>query len=96
MDEYVAAVTVAVAAYGRRKHRIKNINQLALVLGLLEEKDAIVSREHICSLSNVRRAAVTSSVSIIGCRWRSLAQYCLHGTWRPSSCIRVVEQARND
>ena len=45
MDDYVSAVTVAVAAYRRRKQRIKNINQLALVLGLLDEEDAIVSRE---------------------------------------------------
>ena len=53
MDDYVAAVTVAVAAYRRRKQRIKNINKLALVLGLLDEEDAVVSREHICSLCNV-------------------------------------------
>ena len=32
-DDCVAAVTVAVAAYRRRKQRIKNTNQLALVLG---------------------------------------------------------------
>ena len=43
MDDYVAAVAVAVAAYRRRKQRIKNINQLALVLGLLDEGDAMVS-----------------------------------------------------
>ena len=42
MDDHVAAVTVGVAAYRRRKQRIKNINQLALVLGLLGEEDAIV------------------------------------------------------
>ena len=96
MGDYVAAVTVAVAAYRRRKQRIKNVNKLALVLGLLDEKDAIVSREHICSLCNVRRAPVTSSIYIIRCRWRPLAQYCLHGMLRPSSCIRVVVQARND
>ena len=47
-DDCIAAVTVAVAAYRRRKQRIKNINQLALVLGLLDEKDAVVSRENIC------------------------------------------------
>ena len=36
MEDYVTAVTVTVAAYRRRKHGIKNINQLAsLVLGLL-------------------------------------------------------------
>ena len=62
MDDYVAAVTVAVAAYRRRKQTIKNINQLTLVLGLLDEEDAIVSREHIYSFCNVRRAAVMSSV----------------------------------
>ena len=58
MDDYVAAVKVTVAAYRCRKQRIKNINQLALVLGLLDEKDAIMSRERICSFCNVRRAAV--------------------------------------
>ena len=47
-DDCVAAVTVAVAAYRRRKQGIKNINQLALVLGLLDEEDAVVSREDIC------------------------------------------------
>ena len=45
----------------------KNTNQLALVLGLVDEEDAVVSRENICSLCNVRRAAVTSSVQIIIC-----------------------------
>ena len=67
MGDCVAAVTVAVAAYRRRKQRIKNINQLALVLRLLDEEDAIVSREHICSLWNVGNAAVTSSVQTIAC-----------------------------
>ena len=47
-DDCVAAVTVAEAAYRRRKQRIKNTNQLALVLGLLDEEDAVVSRENIC------------------------------------------------
>ena len=47
-DDCVAAVTVAMAPYRRRKQRIKNTNQLALVLGLLEEEDAVVSRENIC------------------------------------------------
>ena len=82
MDDYVAAVTVAVAAYRRRKQGTKTINKLALVLGLLDEKDAVVSREHICSFCIVRRAAVTSSVHIIRCCWRPLAQYCLHGPLR--------------
>ena len=50
-DDCVAAVTVAVAAYRRRKQRIKNTNQLALVLGLLDEEDAVVSRENICMLA---------------------------------------------
>ena len=44
----VAAVKVAVAAYRRRKQRIKNTNHLALVLELLDEEDAVVSRENIC------------------------------------------------
>ena len=47
-DDCVAAVTVAVAAYRRRKQRIKNTNQLAFVLGLPDEEDAVVSRENIC------------------------------------------------
>ena len=58
MDDYVAAVTVAVAAYRRRKQRIENINQLALVLGLLDEEYVVVSREQICRFCNMRRAAV--------------------------------------
>ena len=94
MDDYLAAVTVAVAAYRHRKQRIKNSNQLALALGLLDEEDAIVSREHICTLCNVGRAAVTSSIHSI--RWRPLAQCCSHGTLRPLSGIHVVVQARND
>ena len=50
-DDCVAAVTVAVAAYRRCKQRIKNTNQLAFVLGLLDEEDAVVSREiSVCSL----------------------------------------------
>ena len=53
---------MTVAAYRRRKKRIKNINQLALVLGLFDEEDVIVSREHVCRFCNVRRAAVTSSI----------------------------------
>ena len=65
IDDYVAAVTIAVAAHRCRKQRITSINQLALVLGLVDEEDAIVFREHICSFCNVRRAAVTSSVQII-------------------------------
>ena len=37
MDDCVAAMTIAVAAYRRLKQRINNINQVALVLGLLGE-----------------------------------------------------------
>ena len=45
MDDYIAAVTVAVAAYYRRcKQRIDDISQLVLILGLLDEEDAIMSR----------------------------------------------------
>ena len=58
MDYCVAAVAVSIAECPHRKLRIKNINQLALVLGLLDEEDAIVSREQICRFCNVRRAAV--------------------------------------
>ena len=88
MDDCVAAVTSAVAAYRRRKQRL-------FFLELLDVEDAKVSREHICSLCNVHRTPVTSSVHIRFC-WRSLAQCCLHVTLRPWSCIRVVAQARND
>ena len=49
------------AKYRRRKQRIKNNSQFTLVLGLLDEEHAVVSREDICSLCNVRGAAVTSS-----------------------------------
>ena len=41
MDDCVATVTAAVAAYRRCKQRIINNNQLAFVLGLLDEEDAI-------------------------------------------------------
>ena len=58
MDDCVASVTAAVAVYRRHNQKIKNTNHLALVLGLLDEEDAIVSREQICSFCNVRRAAV--------------------------------------
>ena len=50
-DDCVAAVTVVVAAYRRRKQRIKNINQLALVLGLLDEEDrSCPEKISVCSL----------------------------------------------
>ena len=49
------------AKYRRRKQRIKYNSQFTLVLGLLDEEDAVVSRKDICSLCNVRGAAVTSS-----------------------------------
>ena len=45
MDDCVAAVAAAVAAYRRRKQRIKNIDQLALVRGLLDEEDATMSQD---------------------------------------------------
>ena len=67
MDDCVAATTVAVEAYRRRKQRIKNISQLALVLGLLDEEVAIVPREHVCNLRNVPCTAGTSSVQILYC-----------------------------
>ena len=47
MDNCVAVVMAAVAAYRCRKQRTKNIDQLPLVLGLVDEEDAILSREHI-------------------------------------------------
>ena len=44
MDDCIAAVAAAVAAYRRREQIIKTIYQLALVLELLDEEDAIVSQ----------------------------------------------------
>ena len=64
IDDCVAAATATVASYGHSKQIIKNINQLALVLGLHKVEDAVVSREHTYSLYNLRRTAVTSSVQI--------------------------------
>ena len=93
MDDCVAAVTTSGAEYPRHKLRIKNINQLALVLGLLAEEDTLVSREQISSFCNVRRAAVDvlGTVHYI-LHSRTAQSYCLHGTLRPSSCVRVVVQ----
>ena len=45
MTDCVPAVAAAVTAYRRRKQRIKNIDQLAHVLGLLDEEDAIMSQD---------------------------------------------------
>ena len=64
MDDCDAAVTAAVVAYRYRKQKIDDINQVALVLGLLDVEGAIIFREHTCSLYNVRRTAVTPSVQI--------------------------------
>ena len=41
----VAAVAAVVAVYLRRKQRTKTIAQWSLVLGLLEEEDAIMSQD---------------------------------------------------
>ena len=90
MDDCVAAVTAAVAAYRRLKNKIKNIGWYSF-WGLLDLEDTFVSREHICSFCNVRRTAGSSSVQIRKC-WRPFVQYCLHGTLRPSSRNRVVVQ----
>ena len=69
------------AAYRHRKQRIKNANKLTLVLGLSDEKDVIVSREHFCSFCNVRRTAVTSSYRLddIGGRLHSTVCMGLRG-----------------
>ena len=81
MDDYVAAVTVAVAAYRRRRAENKNINQLTLVLGLLDEEDTIVSREHICSLCNVRRNGY-----VLGTDLFDAVGDCLHSTVCMARC----------
>ena len=84
MDDCIAAVAASVAPYGHRKLRIKSINQLALVLGLLlDEEDALVSREQICCFCNF--CVVQQLVYVLGtyyyrsiiiryiCRWGPLA-----------------------
>ena len=71
MDACIVEMTAAVATFRRRKQIIEDTNQLALVSGLIIVKDAIVSREHIYSLCNVRCTAVMSSVQIICC-WKPL------------------------
>ena len=77
MDDYVAAIAAAVAAYRRRKQRTKNNNQSR---SLLDEEDAIVSRERIgiaftllqrAHRTNLRQPALKSSVHdfLFGCGW---------------------------
>ena len=66
--------------------------------GMLYVEDAIASREQsICSLWNMRRTAITSSVQI-RCCWRSLAQYtvCMACWGLRAAFICVVVQVRND
>ena len=93
MYDCVAVVAAAVAVYRCREKGIKHIDQLPLVLGLLDEGDAICPEStHIASAAC--RTAVTYSVHLISC-WRPLAQHCLHVMLRPASCIRVVVQTRN-
>ena len=83
----IAAVTAAVAAYRWRKYIIKNTNQFALAVLLLDEEDAVVSREHICSLCDVVSCtALASSLHIRSCL-KPLAQRCLHDMLRPVRCI---------
>ena len=66
MDDSAAAMTAAVAANRHRKYRVKSINQFALVIvGLLGEEDAIVSREHICRLGNARRTVIDRAWGLI-------------------------------
>ena len=45
MNDCVVTVAAAVAAYRRRKKRIEKADQLVLVLGLLDEEDAILSQD---------------------------------------------------
>ena len=65
MHDCVAAVAIAVAAaYRRRKQRIKTTAQWVFVLGLLDDKrcnHVPGHGQHICSLYNMRRAAVTTA-----------------------------------
>ena len=50
MDDSVAAMTATVAAYRRRKQRMKNTYQLAFfILGLLDEEDAIIASRGRCN-----------------------------------------------
>ena len=95
VDDYVAAVTVAVAAYRPRKQRIKTISWHWFWSCSTRKMQSCPENKSVAFATYVVQQ-FTSSVYIIRCRWRPLAQQCLHGTLRPSSFVRVVVQARND
>ena len=88
-------MTVAVAAYRRRKQRIKNTNQLALVLGLLDEEDAVVSQKisvasaTCCVVQQLRLRYILLLDAAVGGRLNS--KYSLHGTLWPSRCMWVCK-----
>ena len=94
MDDCVAAMMATVAAYMTPHAENK---KCLISWHSFHVEDAIVARKHICSLCSVHRTAVTFSAQITCFCWRPLAaQYCFHGTLRPSRCICVVVQVRND
>ena len=64
MDDCVAAVTAAAAQYIDAASRE---SKMSISWHSLHVEDAIVAREHICSLCNVHRTAVMFSVQIICC-----------------------------
>ena len=79
MDDCVAAVSAAVAAYRRRKQRIKYISQLTLVLGLLYEEDTTLYSSYVLG-----GTAVTSSVHITALLYAVGGR--LHSTVCMASC----------
>ena len=83
MDDCVASVTAAVAVYRRHNQKIKNTNHLALVLGLLDEEDAIVSRDHTCSLLSLSDHAIAY-------RWHSLPRVRRHRVSKPQGSSERV------
>ena len=102
MDNCVGVVAAAVAAYRRRKKRIKNIGQFALLLGFCSmtkmQSCFSTTGEHSCRLCNASYSYYLFMPSVqIRCCWGPLAQQrSLHGALRASSCIRVVVQAPHD
>ena len=94
LDDCVAAVTAAVAAYRRGKKRINSSHPF---WGFSTWK---VQSSCPDSISVAFAMYVVQQLLrpryIFGAVGGRLHSHCLHGTLRPASCIRVVVQARND